>query len=575
MTDRSDDELRGALDRARAVVAEQPEFQAVVAVASALRRELSNDDADPLRALVAALEYELKPVDRPHDGYGPFGPMIESERGVYPPPVDQIDAVVPGTYELWDRSLRLSPNAMLQARFADLLWEARFGDRPHEYAARAIDAYVSASRDTFGDLLEKSDGIHRALELSAELNDRARLDAAVVAAITLIEGELAQEKRAPGVSLRLIEALTNVGRDARPTELANLLDAAEAQYGGDPWHAESIVAIRARSTGPASRDALWEQAVDGFARRAESSDGLVKYAHFQHAIELAEQHGLRQRAEDLRRQVEQIPHDALGLETVSSEVQIPRAQLDSFIDSIVGDDDLTSALTRFGSHLPTGLPDENREFVRELMADHPLQFLFSRMTIGPENSLVRRTGDEADREEAELLSHEAMRCSMFAAIAVDVLDKIIAKYGPLTNARDWLVSELIERVVAERVGRALQFYEEGDADSASSVLAPRLERIIRELARLAGLNITKSPDARGNPGGVKALGDLLSRLQGTIPEGTRRHLRVLLSEVAGLNLRNRIGHGLVDEVAQHEAALLIHACCHLRLLRSDPDAAGT
>lgn len=62
------------------------------------------------------------------------------------------------------------------------------------------------------------------------------------------------------------------------------------------------------------------------------------------------------------------------------------------------------------------------------------------------------------------------------------------------------------------------------------------------------------------------LGELLGLLEGALHEPTRRYLRVLLSEVTALNLRNRVGHGLDDEFAQREAALLIHAACHLRLL---------
>lgn len=77
---------------------------------------------------------------------------------------------------------------------------------------------------------------------------------------------------------------------------------------------------------------------------------------------------------------------------------------------------------------------------------------------------------------------------------------------------------------------------------------------------------------------MKGLGELLSLLSGALPEPTRRYLKVLLVEVTGLNLRNRIGHGLDDEVARREAALLIQCACHLRLLgpeeRSGDVAAG-
>jgi hypothetical protein len=34
-----------------------------------------------------------------------------------------------------------------------------------------------------------------------------------------------------------------------------------------------------------------------------------------------------------------------------------------------------------------------------------------------------------------------------------------------------------------------------------------------------------------------------------------------------------VGHGLVDLIAQREAALLIHAACHVRLLQPGPATA--
>lgn len=103
------------------------------------------------------------------------------------------------------------------------------------------------------------------------------------------------------------------------------------------------------------------------------------------------------------------------------------------------------------------------------------------------------------------------------------------------------------------------------------MIAAQVERIIRTTARLTGLSTTRSPGAGGKPGGVKTLGSLLRLMKGATPERTCRYLIVLLTEVTGLNLRNRISHGLVDKVSPPEAALLIHAACHLALLASTSD----
>ncbi|MGE0796629.1 MAG: DUF4209 domain-containing protein, partial [Acidimicrobiia bacterium] len=279
-------------------------------------------------------------------------------------------------------------------------------------------------------------------------------------------------------------------------------------------------------------------------------------------------------ADSIRSEAEALTEQDLDLKVVESEVSIPREQFEEFVSWFVGDDDLDSALRRFGSHVPTGDPDENRTFVQELMAEHPLQFLVSHVHIGPNNSVLRSSDGLYDGAEQALVNHEARRASMFSLFAIEILSQIEAKYGPLANGTGGFATEIVEPSVAQRIGRALALYSEGDYDSCASVLAPRLERIVRRIAAGTGLTTTKSPDRHGRAGGVKGLGELLALLDGPMPEPSRRYLKVLLSEVTGLNLRNRIGHGLDDEVAQREAALLIHCACHLRLLRPAPGGSG-
>jgi hypothetical protein len=562
-----DDRLKDVLDAACAAAAAS-DFQSVVTVAGEIRSRATSDE-DPIRALQAALEYHLVIEQENRRGYGPFGPMMEMGGTIHPAPLAEMrsDAV-----DLWARAAPLAAVPLVQARFADLLWERRYGDRPPEWAGLAVDQYVAAPASGFGEPMELTEGLQRALELSIQLKDAPRLEEAVRAAVTLARETMDGEDRIPGVPLRLIDSLATLRADRRPPELDDLIDQALDRYGDDPWNLESTLGIRSRLVDAADRPALWRQAVESFAGLARRTDGLVKYAHFQHAIELAEEHGLRDDAERLRREVEELSEDALDLHAVSAEVEVPREQIDQFIDAVVGDDDLESALTRFGSHLPSGLPDENRALVAQLMAEHPLQFLFTKMVIGPENSLVRSIGED-DQADQALTDHEAQRASMFSIFAVEMLDRMSQRYGSLAQASKWFESELIEPEVAERLGRAMELYESGDPDSAAALLAPRLERVIRRIASLVGLTVTKSPDRRGNPGGVKGLGQLIGALEGALAEPTRRYLRVLLSEVTGLNLRNRVGHGLADLVAQREAALLIHAACHVRLLQPGPGAA--
>ncbi|HET6755665.1 MAG TPA: hypothetical protein VFH23_17125 [Jiangellaceae bacterium] len=254
--------------------------------------------------------------------------------------------------DLWARAAPLAAVPLVQARFAELLWERRYGDRPHEWAGLAVDQYVAASAFGFGEPMELTEGLQRALELSIQLNDAPRLEQTVRAAVSVARETMEREDRIPGVPLRLIDSLATLRGDRRPPELDDLIDQALDRYGDDPWNLESTLGIRSRLVDATDRPALWRVAVESFARLARRTDGLVKYAPFQHAIELAEEHGLREDAEQLRREVEELPEDALNLHAVSAEVEVPREQIDPFIDGAVGDDDLVSALTRYESGDP-------------------------------------------------------------------------------------------------------------------------------------------------------------------------------------------------------------------------------
>jgi hypothetical protein len=288
------------------------------------------------------------------------------------------------------------------------------------------------------------------------------------------------------------------------------------------------------------------------------------------AREIASDHGLRDLADSVRQEIEGITPEELDLKIVSTSVQIPAKELAEHIETLVGDDQLGTALARFGLQLPSGDVVANREFVLQMVRDFPLQHLFPTVMLGLNNSILRKAETPEEHEERALLNHEVQRIQFFATVAVRVLRRIEDRYGfNEPELADLFTTDLIEPPVARRIARAFTLYSADDPDSAASVLAPRLERVTRTIVQQTGAPVTKSPDHRGNPGGVRTLGELLNALQGSIDESWRRYLRALLSEITGLNLRNRVGHGLLDEATTPEAALLLHAACFLRLIRPE------
>lgn len=537
-------------------------------VSSALKSRETGGEDDPISALRVGLDYHFQARGEDREDGRPFGPMFEFDDVSYPMPVEELPTEV---LALWARAIDLSPIASVSARYADLLWEARFGDEPYRWCVEAIESYVRAMEEGFGHVVETMQMGRRALELVRMTNDTERLPV-VVEAIEQVIRQSLEEGGSPGVALPLLETLIALPKADRPESVGPLVDKTIDVYGDDPWHLESALNLKARLTAADDRAVLHQAQVDAFLALADRSSGLVRYSHLQHALELATQHDLEEAATEIRRTIESMTEDEFDLKVVSSEVKIPREEIDNDVSRVVGEDDLPSALSRFGSYMPIKEREETLELVDELMAEYPLQSLFTRMTIGPENTLLRQAAGPDEHREAQLIDYETRTISFFALLAVEILDAIRERYGPIGGQPNLFESFLIDSPTAERIAAAVASYEAEDYDGAGSVITPRLERSIREMARAVAVPITGSLTNRGVTSGVRGLGKLLHEMKGRVPEVIRRYLVLLLAEPTSLNLRNLISHGLVDAVAEPQAALLIHTACVLRLL--EPQAEG-
>jgi hypothetical protein len=139
---------------------------------------------------------------------------------------------------------------------------------------------------------------------------------------------------------------------------------------------------------------------------------------------------------------------------------------------------------------------------------------------------------------------EMRRLSFFGTLAVDVLAQIRRRYGTVSAAGAWFECPLVEPAVATLVAHGAELYESFDFPEAAAVLALQLDRITRAVASAAETEI----------GGDVGIGEVLAMLAGTLYEPSRRYLRALLTEPA-------------PDPNAPEAARLIHAACHLRLLQ--------
>lgn len=501
--------------------------------------------------------------------------MIAGEGWRFPPAIDDIEE---RDVEAWGDAVQAIDDAVARSRLADLLWERRAQPRPDLHARTACDALVELVERDDWHVMERARCLTRALELARAVRDGDRQDRVVEVMLAFVNADLVSEQGGPGASLTPIRSLLDLPADERPEDLDRLLVRVGDKYGADPWIADSVAEMRVRLMDAEARQDLRRDQVARWREQAGIGDTMLRVHHLERALELARDHHLDDEVEELRRELSEIRPDDLDLKTISAEVEMPREEVDRFIAQFSDAPSWQEALLRLAAQpAPGGSPDELEAEVDRQMVDAPIQFLFTQVVIGPESAgaIFRAATPEAHRRLA-VSKERTQAARWWGVFAADALDAIGESFDRPTRAAltDFFANDLIDRDVAERIARALELYWDGEPDESAHVVVPRLERVIRSMARRVGIPVFREPIG-DKTGRMEPLGTLLEILQGAFADpGWHAYLVVLLTDPLGLNLRNSISHGLATNVGRHDAALLLQAACLMSTLglqeREDP-----
>ncbi len=546
-------------------------------VESRLRALVTEANKGDLEPFIIALGYHFIGHDeeearaRSEDA---FGAAIEFDNRRFPPLLKSLPSTI---LERWDAAVTESEHPALLARLNDLLWVTRHGERPDLHARAASDAYRSVAEGSNWHPLERADCLARALELARAVSDQERLAAAEASGLRLLSKSIASEPDSdvgsPGVVLTLLRALNDLGNlDAK--ELDEWLVKTDARFPTDPHLRDSVTDLREPISDPETRKALRKEQVGRWRRVAENATGLLRAVHLEHALELARLHRLSDEEKELLVELQEISPDELELKEISAEVEIPTEKIREFVESFLDSENRWQmSLIRFGNFGPPGGTDKAvEEQVASQMKKAPIQFLVNKVVYGPAGTSIFKAVDDTSHKHLAAAEHRAFAARIWSLTAVQVLEEIRNRSGKPQESEvaEFFTTELIPAELASRLARSLDLYWDGHYDEAAHMLAPRIEWIIRELARRVGIPIIAPPlDLRA--GRVRSLGDLLHALKGAFGEEEwRAYLKNVLTDPLGVNLRNVVGHALHPVIGQTEAALLIHAACYLRLLGAKP-----
>ena len=431
----------------------------------AVARNLELPDDAILQALRAALNYMLV-LDGQREGWGVFQPSIEGFGSEpYPPPLSRVP---PSWLPTWARAFSCAPYAYVQARFADLLWEVKYGGKEkYQWGQRAIDAYLEALDEPFGEDVYLVEGACRALAVARQLGDKSRQSSAITALGDLVRKDLENSDIVPGITIRSLVVLADLPRAQHPEDLGDLIDAVIQHK--QPLHVRLAclgLKLMLAQTQEEQRD-LWEAQVNAHADEGRSKEGLARFMHFQNAIQLAEKHGLRDLANELHQEVGPLSEDSFQRVEVEHEISAPT--METIIGYFVGDDNLSNALRRFGGEIPSGDPAQNKASAQR---EFSLRSLMTNLITGDQGELIKQFQTPEEFENYQVVYIEAQNIDFFAAVAVHTLKAIGERYGAKGADASVFESELVDETQAEWIALAVRHYEAGDYRSSVSVMAP-------------------------------------------------------------------------------------------------------
>lgn len=531
--------LIAEIDRAVAALTEADLAQeAVIGVRD---RQEDLQDANSADHIQMALAYlNVEGTDEDHRRLGPWAPMFEyNDRSQFPPPLSEVtDNILSSWRSVTDRS----SSPLLRARLGDLCWSARVQPKPHLAAQTAIDAYVDLAAME-REPLYTVQALVRARELALELNDLMRQRAVETLLLDAAAAGLTADIPVPGVILRALAPLVR----PVPLEFAarrnDLLERAIDSFEGNPHAFESAVQLWLVVAADGDRPSLRSRIVEQWLMAADrATEPLIALSHRQHSLERALLYAMPQKAEQIRILIQSMDHDALGL--TQQRLRIPAEMFEAFSQHIRGSYVATLESTLTQGPL-SGDPEANVVEIATQSRENPLQSLFARSMLGPYNSTIWRAGDGSERDRLNLAEHQSFKITLIGRLIAEVLQVAAERFGPPTETEFESVfsSDLIKTRFAKPLAHGAYLIATGRPDDGAHVMLPRIESVIRELAFQCGCPITIDP--KGNvPGGVKTLGATLAMLEGIIEEDWRRHFVNLLVDPLGVNLRNRVLHGL-------------------------------
>jgi hypothetical protein len=509
----------------------------------------------------------------PWDSY--FGPMTVLERGdgtqVYLPDAADVDVEI---LQYWGKRSELTKHPILKARYADLAWEfGRFWNRNHSnespgeppklLARRAADAYLqSVAEGIIENEHQAWRFLNRAIVLALEIKDKTLADKAKTMVFIYHHQQAAFDKL---FAWWQIDDLLwdRKGLRISDTEQQQIIDSLQAvlkrhaniedakQF--DPHHALAAgdrLARRFRRTGQLG-EAVRAIRTAGLALEsmAHKAAGLTAIAWLESLLN--HYHGLKM-MDDASRVEKAIRSRSIearqSMKRIEIPIEMPQEEIEQWLEQI-NEGSLDLALARIARGLVSN-EDKIRDLLATTAANAPLRAHLPAAIMGPGGFTAATVGSIKDDLSGRMLHQTADLIGMMAPWLYAALDRAKKKHG-LDADRLFAYLAQCPFFAPSTHGllkEGIAAWSAEDFVKAIHVLVPQVEAALREIMQAMGGSVMR-PKSEG--GGFDAIG-MGSVLRSSVFEtrfdrDSRLHLRAFYSEPKGINLRNKLAHGLAGQ----------------------------
>lgn len=426
------------------------------------------------------------------------------------------------------------------------------------------------------------------MKLALSIQDAARIDAAVAAHVEFVERSVEDDR--VGTYCYLFDNLLppDKGPTIAPETEKRIIDLLEAKFAtmttpGGNWdvdpHSPQHVGLRLsayyqRTKREHDRVRILAAIAQAFERRAKIIDPIIGMSDLDRARELYVDAGLREDAERVQRESQQMgPLVEKDMGTTSVEYEIPREHIERF----------KADLTRGGLEGAIGwlarsfVPNQEQlaEHATEMAKRYPLQAMFKPVLL-EHGHIAADVGDEKGDPDGEAVWRTSQHLRLQIIWITWGFQHLADAMGFNADRATNFVSQcpLFDEDRLPLVRAGVQAYVDNDYIKAVHVLVPQIEKALVNLFEQVG-KPTNKPHRSGR--GVmqfKNINDVLGddSVSRVVGPNLRMYLLAALAHPKGVNIRNEVCHGLwsADQFTRIAAEQVLHALFAVSLLRANP-----